>query len=61
VASGCDQQRSNSLHLNISGVLFPTLAASSQWVFGRFRVVRLNFVKPPLPHSTGSPLAFSRS
>src|ERR1019366_1109248 len=44
-----------------SGVLFPTQAASSQCAFSRVRVTRLNFVKPPLPHSTGRPNPFKHS
>src|SRR5258706_447577 len=43
-----------------SGVLLPTQQASNQCVLGKPRCVRLNFVKPPLPHSTGNPNAFSR-
>src|SRR5437762_1601476 len=44
-----------------SGVLLPTHAASSQWVLGSSLAVRLNFVRPPEPHSIGRPNAFNRS
>src|SRR5437660_1652866 len=45
----------------MSGVLAPTHAASSQCVFGRLRVTRLNLVLPPVPHSTGMPNCVRRS
>src|SRR5205809_884288 len=45
----------------VSGVLLPTHAASHQWVLGNPCWVRWYFVKPPLPHSTGTPNAVSRS
>ena len=38
-----------------SGVLAPMHAASSQCAFVSPRVVRLYFVRPPVPHSIGSP------
>ena len=41
-------------------MLAPTQAASSQCLLGRPCVVRLNFVRPPDPHSTGRPVAWSR-
>src|SRR3982074_1664172 len=47
--------------ISISGVLLPTLAASSQWVFCKSLVVLLHLVKPPDPHSIGNPVALSRS
>src|SRR5258706_9835784 len=45
----------------ISGVLAPTQAASCQWVFSSPRLTRLNLVRPPVPHSMGSPNACNRS
>src|SRR5262249_53790384 len=45
----------------VSGVLLPTHAASIQCVLGRPRFVRLNFVNPPDPVSTGRPSDFNRS
>jgi hypothetical protein len=50
-----------SLVLICSGVLLPTQEASSQWALGRSLMVRLYFVNPPDPHSTGKPNALSRS
>ena len=41
-------------------MLAPTHAASNQCVLGRPRVERLNLVRPPDPHSTGRPVAWSR-
>src|SRR5205807_10243310 len=41
--------------LSRSGVLLPTQAASTQWIFGSSLVLRLYFVSPPDPHSIGSP------
>src|SRR5438874_8775072 len=38
-----------------SGVLLPTQTASIQCAFGSCRTVLLNVVRPPEPHSTGSP------
>lgn len=46
--------------LSDSGVDAPTQAASSQCALGRCRVQRLYFVLPPVPTSTGSPVAFIR-
>src|SRR5437588_3128924 len=43
-----------------SGVDLPTHAASTQWVFGSSRVVRLYLVRPPEPHSTGNPSTSNR-
>src|SRR6266851_1314602 len=45
-------------HSRCSGVVCPTHAASIQWSLGKPRVVRLYFVRPPEPHSTGKPNAF---
>src|SRR5581483_3522774 len=44
-----------------SGVLAPTHAASIQGVFGNWRVIRLCFVRPPVPHSIGTSQVLSRS
>src|SRR5262245_32477525 len=41
--------------LMCSGVLFPTHAASSQWVLGSCCLLRLYLVRPPDPHSRGNP------
>jgi hypothetical protein len=49
------------LLVSTSGVLLPTHAASNQCVFERSRVVRLNFVNPPDPHSMGKSVALSLS
>lgn len=55
VAGGRDQQRAHP-----SGVLSPTQAASCQRAFSSPRRVRLNLVRPPVPTSTGRPVATSR-
>src|SRR5579864_1896293 len=47
--------------LSCSGVLLPTHTASSQCSFGSARPVRLNFVRPPEPHSIGRPKVRRRS
>ena len=39
------------------GVEAPTQVASSQWVLGNFLIVRLNLILPPVPVSTGKPVA----
>src|SRR5579859_3121199 len=49
-----------SVTLSGSGVESPTQAASHQWVLSNSRTVRLNFVSPPEPHSTGNPNVLSR-
>src|SRR5205807_7983949 len=41
--------------LTTSGVLMPTQTASIQCVLGSSRVLRLNLVSPPEPHSIGKP------
>src|SRR5262245_60291107 len=46
---------------SLAGVLLPTQAASIQCCFGKPRCVRLYFVSPPDPLSSGEPSCLSRS
>ncbi len=61
MAIGDDEQRDDPLDLQGFGVLAPTHTASCQCVFSKPRVIRLNLVRPPVPHSTGNPKTCNRS
>lgn len=46
--------------LSVSGVDLPTQTASNQCVLGKLRIDRLYLVRPPVPTSTGNPVASRR-